>query len=71
MEIGVPCRIYELRCTVKEARERVLARTAALPPGTLEITGATFDDLLLRFEPLGVDEDHILVETSAEPAGNL
>ena len=70
-QIGVSYRIYAIRCTVAEARQRVLARTATLPPGALEITGSTFDALLHHVEPLGDDEDHVVVETSAQPAGNL
>ncbi len=63
-EIGVAWRLYALRCPVEDARRRVLARTAVLPPGTLEITGPTFDCLLRQLEPLGEDEDHISVEAS-------
>ena len=64
-EIGVSWRLYALHCPVEEARRRVLARTTALPPGALEITGPTFDHLLRQVEPLGEDEDHIVVETSS------
>lgn len=62
---GLSCRLYALQCPVEEARRRVLARTAVMPPNTLEITGPTFDYLLRQVEPLGEDEDHIVVETSA------
>lgn len=64
-EVGVPWQLYALHCPVDEARRRVLARTTTLPPGTLEITGPTFDHLLRQLEPLGEDEDHIVVETSS------
>ena len=64
-ELGVAYRLYELRCPVEEARQRVLARTAVLPPGVLEITGATFDLLLRQIEPLGPDEERTVVATSA------
>lgn len=60
-EFNVSCRLYALRCDVEETRRRVLARTKAMPPGALEITGPTFDFLLGKLEPLGVDEEHILV----------
>jgi len=60
-ELGVPCRLYALQCPVEDARRRVLARTAAMPPGTLEITGPTFDFLVRQLEPLGADETHDVV----------
>ncbi len=63
-DIGASCRLYALQCPVEEARRRVLARTAVMPPNTLEITGPTFDRLLRQVEPLGEDEDHIVVETA-------
>ena len=64
-ELGVSWRLYALHCPVEEARRRVKERTKALPPGALEITDATFDHLLRQVEPLGDDENHIVVETSA------
>jgi len=63
-EFNVPFRFYALRCSVEEARRRVLTRTQAMPPGTLEITGPTFDFLLGQLEPLGADEVHIEVESA-------
>jgi predicted kinase len=64
-EIGMSWRLYALHCPVEEARRRVLERTAVMLPGTLEITGPTFDHLLRQVEPLGEDEEHIVVETSS------
>lgn len=60
-EQGVACRLYAMDCVVAEARRRVLARTAAMPEGALEITGPTFDALAAQLEPLGPDEPHDLV----------
>ena len=68
-ELKVPCRLYALPTDIGEARRRVLARTKAMPPDTLEITGATFDYLVGQLEPLGSDEEYILVE--AAPASSL
>ena len=62
-ELGVDCQLYAVTCPVEEARRRVLARTAALPPGELEITGPTFDFLLRQLEPLSADEPHLVVES--------
>lgn len=64
-KFNVPCKLYALRCSVEEARRRVLARTQALPPATLEITGPTFDFLVGQLEPLGLDEEFIDVEGNA------
>jgi predicted kinase len=62
-EFGVTHKLYALLCSADEARRRVLARTAAMLPGTLEITGPTFDLLLRQLEPLGTDEECVIVET--------
>ncbi len=61
---GVSCQLYVFACPVSLARERTLARTAALPPGALVITAETFDLLQRELEPVGADERHILVDTS-------
>lgn len=64
-ELGVICKLYSLRCSVEEARRRVMARTQAMPPGTLVITAPTFDFLLGKLEPLGADEECIEAESNA------
>jgi hypothetical protein len=48
-------------------RRRVLERTDELPFGTLWINEAAFELFKARFEPLGEDEVHILLETDAKP----
>jgi hypothetical protein len=58
-----------MKCPLDEGRRRVLARTAIMPPGILEITGPTFDFLMRQFEPMGADEVHIVVEPPA-PEGS-
>jgi predicted kinase len=58
---GAACRFYAMDVSLAEARQRVLARTAALPDATLEITGPTFDVLAAQLEPMGPDEPHELV----------
>jgi hypothetical protein len=45
----------------------VLERTDELPFGTLWINEAAFELFKARFEPLGEDEVHILLETDAKP----
>ena len=67
--LGVPCRFYAMSCPVAEARRRVLARTAQMPPGELEISEPTFEFLARQMEPMGTDEPHIVVEPSA-PEGS-
>jgi predicted kinase len=67
--LGVACRFYALKCPIDEARRRVLARTAKMPPGELEITEPTFEFLARQMEPLGADEPHIVVEPSV-PQGS-
>lgn len=65
-ESGVPAKFYAMRCTIEEARRRVLARTAAMPEGALEITGPTFDLLAAKLEPIGADEKVEWIEAMAE-----
>ncbi len=60
-ERAVECRFYAMRCSLVEARHRVLQRTASLLPGTLEISAATFDFLAAQLEPMAADEPHIVV----------
>lgn len=62
----VAVRFYALRCPVAEARRRVLARTAAMPEGALEITGPTFDVLAAKLEPIEADEKVEWVDAIAE-----
>jgi predicted kinase len=66
-ELGAVCRLYAVQCPVDVARQRVLARTVALPPGELEITAPTFDFLLRQLEPLAPDEDHVVVDGTQFP----
>lgn len=61
-DLGVACRLYAVQCPVEVARRRVLARTAALPPGELEITEPTFEFLLRQLEPLTPDEECVVVD---------
>ena len=64
--LGVPCRLYCVACPEPLARRRVQDRTAAMPPGTLYISDATFDALNRRVEPLGPDEECIKVTSGAD-----
>lgn len=65
-EWAVAVKFYGMRCPLEEARRRVLARTAAMPTGALEITGPTFDVLAAKLEPVGADEKVEWVEAIAE-----
>jgi predicted kinase len=64
--LGVPCRLYCVACPEPLARRRVRDRTAAMRPGTLFISDATFDALNRRVEPLGPDEECIQVTSGAD-----
>jgi predicted kinase len=68
--LGVECRFYSLNCPIDEARRRVLARTAKMPPGELEISEPTFEFLARQMEPMGADEPHIVVEPAAPEASS-
>jgi predicted kinase len=62
-KLGAAVKLYQLTCSEPEMRRRVLARTAAMPPGALWINEAAIDLFRLRLEPLGPDEDHIVVNS--------
>ncbi len=64
---GADAQLYFIKCSEEVMRRRVLERTDELPPGTLWINEAAFELFKARFEPLGEDEVHILLETDAEP----
>ena len=62
-QLGAAAQLYQLTCSEAEMRRRVLARTAVMPPGALWINGAAIDLFRLRLEPLGPDEDHIVINS--------
>ena len=66
--MGVDCIFYALKCSEAEARRRVLARTAKMPDGELEISAPTFEFLIRQMEPMGKGETHIVVEPDAMEA---
>lgn len=60
-DAGAEPRLYTFDCDLGKMRQRVLARTAALPADCLYIDGCTFDILVRRVEPLGPDEPFVLI----------
>jgi predicted kinase len=58
--LGVDAVLYDVRCDMALARQRVLKRSQQ--PGQLMIDGAAFDGLLNRLEPLGGDEAATVVK---------
>ena len=68
--MGVDCVFYALKCSEADARQRVLARTAKMPDGELEISEPTFEFLLRQMEPMGNDETHIVAEPDMTEAGS-
>lgn len=54
--LGFKVKLYSARCSRDEMLKRTLARTAALPAGTLVIDENAFNVLWPKFEPLGADE---------------
>ncbi len=59
---GAACRLYALQCPEATARTRCRLRNASLL-GSLYIADATFDSLKSRWEPLQVDEPHVVINT--------
>lgn len=56
-------RLYGLQCPEGLMRDRVLARTAAMPDGALRIDDNAIAEFKTRFEGLRADEEHIPVTT--------
>jgi len=57
-------KLYFLSCAEDIARARVRYRTETMPEGALFISDKSFTELKERFEPLGADEEHILITTN-------
>lgn len=55
-EIGIEPVFYKTSVSREEMLRRTLARTTAMPPGTLVIDENAFNILWPRFEPMGSDE---------------
>jgi len=66
-QLGADVRLYDVVCPEEERRRRVLARTARGEPGTLWINEAAIDVFEKRVEPLGADEERIVVDGTAAP----
>jgi predicted kinase len=58
-------KLYALTCPEEIMRRRVLERTRALLDRALFIDENAFELFKSRFEPLGPDEEHISIDTSA------
>lgn len=61
-EIGVPVRLYWVRCPDAEARRRCLERNRT-PGADYYIDENGFEALRAKYEPLGSDEEYQVVET--------
>lgn len=59
---GAACRLYQVSCDEQTLRSRVARRSADLPPDSLWINQAAFEEFKARFEPLGDDEPRIQVD---------
>jgi predicted kinase len=63
--LGAIPRLYAFDVSEAEMRARVRERSTAMPPGALFINEQAFDVFLTRFEPLGPDEEYVLVRGTA------
>jgi predicted kinase len=61
--LGATARLYALDCPEPTARQRIHLRNTNLR-GSLFIADATYDTLLLRFEPLQPDERHLRIAST-------
>ncbi|MBS0279015.1 MAG: AAA family ATPase [Proteobacteria bacterium] len=62
--VGASSILYAVTCSETEARDRIARRNNA-PDRSLYIAPATFEILKARLEPLGSDEDHVVISTAA------
>lgn len=60
---GASTRLHYLRCHDEVAWARVERRNQDLPGTSIRMARNPFDALKAKLEPLGEDEDHVLVET--------
>ena len=65
-QLGAHVVLYNVTCPEGLMRQRVLKRTQEVPADSLWINEAAFDLFKGRFEPLGNDEDSVLVDGSIE-----
>ena len=63
---GFGFRLCAFDYSIEEVKQRVLARTQALPSDCLFIDSPTFDLLCRRIEPLGADEEHLIVPSGPD-----
>jgi predicted kinase len=61
---GASSILYAITCSEEEARSRIARRNHAADR-SLYIAPATFEILKNRIEPLGSDEDHVVISTAA------
>jgi predicted kinase len=62
--IGASSILYAITCSEEEARHRIARRNNAADR-SLYISPATFEILKNRTEPLGSDEDHVVISAAA------
>ncbi|MDP9195795.1 MAG: ATP-binding protein [Pseudomonadota bacterium] len=60
---GATARLYALQCPDDVTRSRVLKRTADMPPGAMFIDENAIALFRTRFEPLGLDEEAVVVSS--------
>jgi len=63
LSVGSDAKLYRVICDEEVARARCLARNAN-PAGTFVIEALGFEALRGKFEPLGSDEPHELIDTT-------
>ena len=60
-QLGVAVQFYMLDLPKEQLWQRLEQRNAALPPGNLLIDRNAFDVLWQRYEPMGKDEEKIII----------
>ena len=65
-EWGTSFKLYSFQCPEVVLRERVEKRNVHLPEDSLWIDEHAFNLFLKRFEPLGDDEEHVVIVTDSK-----
>lgn len=60
--VGAKSQLYHVTCPEAIMRQRVLARSQELPQDALWINEPAVERFKARFEPLGDDEEHIIID---------
>jgi len=63
---GADFKLYHVKCTEEVMKQRTLKRTGFSEKGAFYIDKAAIETFKKRFEPLGADEEHIVIDNCGD-----